>query len=86
MATVTSPWAQRALSNTLPAKDLTWFATYTPDDEPRIESVDEVEPTCDLCGEPDGPGEPDWNGETGNHLSCERDTFTFADALALRGL
>ena len=28
-------------------------------------------PTCDICGQPDGPGEPDWNGETGNHASCE---------------
>jgi hypothetical protein len=31
----------------------------------------EAVPTCDICGEQDGPGEPDWNGETGNHRSCE---------------
>lgn len=31
----------------------------------------EVTPRCDICGQPDGPGEPDWNGETGNHRSCE---------------
>lgn len=37
----------------------------------------EVTPRCDLCGEPDlqqANGEwlaPDWNGETGNHLTCE---------------
>jgi hypothetical protein len=34
----------------------------------------DMEPTCDICGEPedheDGR-ENDWNGETGNHLSCE---------------
>lgn len=29
------------------------------------------EPRCDLCGAPEGDGEADWNGETGNHLSCE---------------
>lgn len=33
-------------------------------------------PTCDLCGEPQEWGrmfgyEPDWNGETGNHITCE---------------
>ena len=30
-------------------------------------------PTCDICGEPQGEddGESDWNGETGNHLTCE---------------
>lgn len=33
----------------------------------------EVTPTCDICGRPDGAGVPDWNGETGNHLSCEID-------------
>jgi len=31
----------------------------------------EVEPTCEICGEPDGLGESDWNPETGNHESCE---------------
>jgi hypothetical protein len=32
---------------------------------------EEIEPICDHCDEPDGPGEADWNGETGNHLTCE---------------
>lgn len=39
----------------------------------------DVEPACDLCGKPEDhrPGwyEYDWNGETGNHLSCERDAL-----------
>jgi hypothetical protein len=34
-------------------------------------------PTCDICGDPDeyvlgGTNEADWNGETGNHASCEQ--------------
>lgn len=30
------------------------------------------EPRCDICGELQLQDEdPDWNGETGNHLSCE---------------
>lgn len=35
---------------------------------------DDVTPTCDICGEEwDEGGEgDDWNGETGNHYSCER--------------
>lgn len=33
--------------------------------------IAEVEPRCDICGEPDGEGEADWNGETGNHATCE---------------
>jgi hypothetical protein len=32
-------------------------------------------PTCDICGKPEdhwpAAGEYDWNGETGNHRSCE---------------
>jgi hypothetical protein len=37
---------------------------------------DEVVPTCDICGEQweDGGEGEDWNGETGNHLSCEQDS------------
>jgi hypothetical protein len=42
-------------------------------------SMHDVEPACDLCGKPEDhrPGwyEYDWNGETGNHLSCERDAL-----------
>lgn len=28
---------------------------------------------CDVCGKAEHPADltPDWNGETGNHLSCE---------------
>jgi hypothetical protein len=41
--------------------------------------LEEIEPTCDICGEPDLVGEaddghwltPNWNGETGNHITCE---------------
>ena len=39
-------------------------------------TTEDIEPTCDLCGEPEDhePGmiEYDWNGETGNHQSCEK--------------
>ena len=32
----------------------------------------EAQPRCDICDQPDNPdGAADWNGETGNHLSCE---------------
>lgn len=33
----------------------------------------EILPTCDICNEPweDGGEGEDWNGETGNHISCE---------------
>ena len=33
----------------------------------------EITPTCDLCGEQweDGGEGEDWNGETGNHFTCE---------------
>lgn len=39
---------------------------------------EEVIPTCDICGEPEDQdptngNEYNWNGETGNHQSCERD-------------
>lgn len=40
---------------------------------------DDIEPTCDICGEPQDCGRDlcemhadDWNGDTGNHLSCEQ--------------
>ena len=35
----------------------------------------DLTPTCDICNEPEwhGQGEgSDWNGETGCHLSCEK--------------
>lgn len=32
----------------------------------------ELEPRCDICGRPaDERDQADWNGETGNHGSCE---------------
>lgn len=40
------------------------------------------EPKCDLCGQPEGEGEADWNGETGNHESCEIAAEMAADTLA----
>lgn len=33
---------------------------------------EEVTPRCDICNWPENhEGESDWNGETGNHVSCE---------------
>jgi hypothetical protein len=32
--------------------------------------VEDVTPTCDICHE-EWDESPDWNGDTGNHLSCE---------------
>lgn len=40
-----------------------------------IESVCGIRPRCDICEQhPEDAPEPpdDWNGETGNHKSCER--------------
>ncbi len=60
-----------------------WAARVIDDDGPRLDVyldpsaivalVPELEPRCDLCGRSDGPGPADWNGETGNHRSCEED-------------
>lgn len=37
-----------------------------------IEQADNaVIPLCDICRQPEGEGEADWNGETGNHETCE---------------
>ncbi len=41
-------------------------------------SMAEATPTCDICGQPEDQDptngrEYDWNGETGNHASCEYD-------------
>lgn len=41
-------------------------------DPSEIVSVDGVHPRCDTCGKAQQP-EDDWNGETGNHLSCEKE-------------
>jgi hypothetical protein len=30
-----------------------------------------IVPVCDICGDPQLSNSDDWNGETGNHLSCE---------------
>ena len=32
---------------------------------------EDIVPVCDLCGDPQWNASDDWNGETGNHLSCE---------------
>lgn len=50
-------------------------AYLTPTDIAGILAANEPEvtPTCDICGEEweDGGEGEDWNGETGNHHSCE---------------
>lgn len=33
---------------------------------------DEVQPKCDYCDGPQPRVGEDWNGETGNHFSCEK--------------
>ncbi len=30
-------------------------------------------PTCDICRKQDDYEGDDWNGETGNHISCEEE-------------
>lgn len=37
---------------------------------------DGIIPTCDLCSGPQYVEGDDWNGETGNHYSCERAAVT----------
>jgi hypothetical protein len=32
---------------------------------------DGIVPTCDICDEPQSATGDDWNGDTGNHRSCE---------------
>lgn len=43
--------------------------------EAHLDRIDramvEAEPTCDICGEPMVEDDADWNGETGQHHSCE---------------
>lgn len=54
----------------LRASNLTALADW---DQHAAKPDHEANPTCDHCGEPweeGGEGE-DWNGETGNHRSCE---------------
>jgi hypothetical protein len=47
-------------------------------DDPTLDpAYPGVTPVCDICDEPDGPGEPDWNGETGCHASCEQDDGSY---------
>ena len=43
------------------------YLDYDPND-------DDVTPRCDICNEywEDGGEGEDWNGETGNHKSCEQ--------------
>lgn len=43
------------------------------DDGEPIISVCGIRPTCDFCWQhPEDSTPDDWNGETGNHYSCER--------------
>lgn len=37
---------------------------------------DDVQPRCDLCGLAQALEGEDWNGETGNHYSCEPRRWT----------
>lgn len=42
-----------------------------------VSTAADPEPTCDVCGRhmedsPAGFADADWNGETGNHETCER--------------
>lgn len=36
---------------------------------------DDIIPTCDLCEGPQYAGGDNWNGETGNHFSCEERAY-----------
>jgi hypothetical protein len=56
-----------------PACGLRLTTSGEPEDpDPFLEDPHHV--FCDFCGEAEHPADltPDWNGETGNHLSCER--------------
>jgi hypothetical protein len=44
---------------------------------------DEVQPCCDICNMPQYREGDDWNGETGNHKSCERDSLKAIQAIRL---
>lgn len=48
------------------------FALPQPQLAFAVSTIDweDCEPTCDICGIPQHE-DPDWNGETGNHESCE---------------
>ena len=54
-------------------RTLTEYRAAMADDDSASFYTDETVPTCDLCGEPweDGGEGEDWNGDTGNHVSCE---------------
>lgn len=45
-----------------------WPPVHSYDDEAGF---DEVQPRCDICNFPQWLAGDDWNGETGNHRSCE---------------
>lgn len=51
-----------------------WEATGYGEGNPEDEDADPML-HCDLCDKVEWSGDltPDWNGETGNHLSCERE-------------
>lgn len=46
-----------------------WNSAFPPDD--AFINDDGVVPTCDLCGSYQSVEGDDWNGDTGNHHSCE---------------
>lgn len=50
---------------------------YTPTCHHDVFVNDEgIIPTCDLCDGPQFTEGDDWNGETGNHHSCEERTLS----------
>jgi len=53
---------------------------------PVFVTDDGIVPTCDLCDGPQRVEGDDWNGETGNHFSCEerQHDSTCTDCRAVR--
>lgn len=43
---------------------------------------DGIIPTCDICGGPQRTEGDDWNGDTGNHISCEQRHPEFSEYYA----
>lgn len=68
----TDPHVYDTLSDTIVEDLLTMDEAVTRAREYNVES----EPRCDICGRleqdsPAGFADADWNGETGNHETCE---------------
>jgi hypothetical protein len=77
---VGTAYAER-IAAALDAKDI---PTHSYDDEA---GYDEVQPRCDICRNPQWLEGDDWNGDTGNHLSCEAaepEPEPFSDAISVR--